>query len=176
MNSQAESSSAQSSQQASVNSRLLGHIDPASSEDVEFVTVLLGDQMFGINIQSVREIRGKTAMTPLPHSPAHVLGVINLRGAVIPVVDLRKRLRLPAAPDLERTVIVVVQGEKRLYGLLVDEMSDILAIAAENIQAVPTVSDSDLTAFVDGMSTIEERIIQFLQLDKIFGGTVADAA
>ena len=94
---------------------------------------------------SVREIRGWTPATPMPHAPSYVLGVINLRGAVLPIIDLSARLGMKPAEPTARHVIIVAQVKRKIVGLLVDAVSDILTINDDNIQPTPEIS-SDLAA------------------------------
>src|SRR5689334_2596598 len=106
----------------------------------ELIAFRIGEQEFCVNIMSVREIRGWTQATPMPHAPAYVLGVINLRGAVLPIVDLSARLGMKDAEPSARHVIIVAQVKNRVVGLLVEAVSDILTITEENIQPVPEIS------------------------------------
>ncbi len=109
----------------------------------ELIAFRISDQEFCVNIMSVREIRGWTPATPLPHAPAYVMGVINLRGVVLPIIDLSSRLGMKDAEPTARHVIIVAQMKTKVVGLLVEAVSDILTITEENIQPVPEVS-SDL--------------------------------
>jgi len=125
---------------------------------------------------SVREIRGWTPSTPLPHSPQFVRGVINLRGTVLPVIDLADRLGLATVEQTASQVIVVVQIGNRVVGLLVDAVSDILMIDAEKIQPTPGVSTEATRSFVVGIIGIEERMISLLSLDNVLPMGEVEAA
>ncbi len=131
--------------------------DPAIRELIAF---RVGLQEFCINVMMVREIRGWTAATALPRSPRYVRGVINLRGAVLPIVDLAIRLGLPASEPTARNVIIVVQ-----IGLLVDAVSDILTANSANIQPSPDVSSDLVRAFVKGLLPVDGRMISLISLD-----------
>src|SRR5690606_7813859 len=109
------------------------------NETVELISFRIDSQEFCLDIMAVREIRGWTVATPLPHSPPFVRGVINLRGAVLPILDLKARLGLGDAETSARSVIIVVQVGKRLVGLLVDGVSEILAADPNTVQATPNV-------------------------------------
>jgi purine-binding chemotaxis protein CheW len=104
------------------------------SAHLELISFRIEEQEFCLDIMSVREIRGWTAATPLPHSPSYVRGVINLRGAVLPILDLKARLGLGASEPTARSVIIVVHIGARLVGLLVDGVSEILAVDRAAVQ------------------------------------------
>ena len=120
-----------------------------------------------MDIMSVREIRGWTAATPLPQSPDYVRGVINLRGTVLPIVDLSARLGLGTVEPTPRHVIIVVHIGKRIVGLLVDAVSDILAVNDDALQPVPDVACNIVQSFLSAIITIEDRMISLVSLDKI---------
>jgi purine-binding chemotaxis protein CheW len=134
----------------------------------ELIAFRIGDQEFCVNIMSVREIRGWTPATPMPHAPAYVLGVINLRGAVLPIVDLSARLGMAEAEPSPRHVIIVAQVRSRVVGLLVEAVSDILTITDENIQPVPEVSSDLERQYARGILAIDKRMICLIELDALF--------
>lgn len=136
-------------------------------KDRELIAFRVGAQEFCINIMSVREIRGWTAATSLPHSPDYLRGVINLRGAVLPIVDLAVRLGLARNDPTERNVIIVVQIEHQQIGLLVDAVSDILTFSDDNIQPTPDVASELVKTFVRGLLPVEGRMISLLSLDHV---------
>lgn len=137
------------------------------TKDRELIAFRVGAQEFCINIMSVREIRGWTAATSLPHSPDYLRGVINLRGAVLPIVDLAVRLGLARNDPTERNVIIVVQIEHQQIGLLVDAVSDILTFSDDNIQPTPDVASELVKTFVRGLLPVEGRMISLLSLDHV---------
>ncbi|WP_407936790.1 chemotaxis protein CheW [Jiella pelagia] len=116
---------------------------------------------------SVREIRGWTQATPLPHAPSYVNGVINLRGAVLPIVDLAARLGFPRTVPTARSVIIVVRVEMQLFGLLVDAVSDILTITDELLQPTPDLASDLAKTFVRGVMAIEGRMISLIATDNV---------
>jgi purine-binding chemotaxis protein CheW len=136
--------------------------DPGNRELIAF---RVGRQEFCINVMMVREIRGWTAATALPRSPRYVRGVINLRGAVLPIVDLAVRLGLPANEPTARNVIIVVQIGQQQVGLLVDAVSDILTASSGNIQPSPDVSSDLVRTFVKGLLPVDGRMISLIALD-----------
>jgi purine-binding chemotaxis protein CheW len=136
--------------------------DPGNRELIAF---RVGRQEFCINVMMVREIRGWTAATTLPRAPRYVRGVINLRGAVLPIVDLAVRLGLPATEPTARNVIIVVQIGQQQIGLLVDAVSDILTASSSNIQPSPDVSSDLVKNFVKGLLPVDGRMISLIALD-----------
>ena len=131
----------------------------------ELISIRVGDQMFALDIMTVREIRGWTASTPLPHAPSYVLGMINLRGAVLPVLDLSGRLGLaPRTPDAS-SVVVVAELAGRPVGLLVDAVCDILTVDAAQVQAAPDLGGHPDADFVRGVITLDTEIVTLLDLE-----------
>ena len=143
---------------------------------LELIAFTLGDQEFCIEVMSVREIRSWTPATILPHSPGHVRGVINLRGVVLPVMDLAERLGLAPAEPSDASVIIVTQIGNQIIGLLVDLVSDIFTVSAEDVHAAPDVSKTMDRDQIRGMIPMDERMICFLQLDALFGKIESEAA
>lgn len=143
---------------------------------LELIAFTLGDQEFCIEVMSVREIRSWTPATILPHSPGHVRGVINLRGVVLPVMDLAERLGLAPAEPTDASVIIVTQIGNQIVGLLVDLVSDIFTISAEDVHAAPDVSKTMDRDQIRGMIPMDERMICFLQLNALFGTIESEAA
>jgi purine-binding chemotaxis protein CheW len=135
---------------------------PAGAQ--ELITIQVGEQMFALDIMTVREIRGWTVSTPLPHAPAYVLGMINLRGTVLPVLDLSSRLGLPPRSPDASSVVVVAELAGRPVGLLVDAVNDIITVEGAQIQAAPDVGEGDAD-FVRGVITMENAIVTLLDLD-----------
>ena len=139
----------------------------ASSERRELIAFRIREQEFCVDIMSVREIRGWSPATPLPQSPDYMRGVINLRGAVLPIVDLSARLGLgPNEPSI-RSVIVVVRASERTIGLLVDAVSDILSITEDLVQPTPDVACDHTKAFVRGLIAMEGRMISEIAIERL---------
>ena len=142
----------------------------------ELIAFRIGDQEFCVNIMSVRDIRGWTPATPLPHSPHYVLGVLNLRGAVLPIIDMSLRLGMKPAEPTVRHVIIVAQVNTKVVGLLVDAVSDILTVTDENIQPTPDIADAAEKNYARGILAIEGRMICLIELDALFPHTESEAA
>ncbi len=142
----------------------------------ELIAFRIGDQEFCVNIMSVREIRGWTPATALPHAPPFVMGVINLRGVVLPIVDLAGRLGMKTTEPTPRHVIIVTQVKSRVIGLLVDAVSDILTVTDDNIQPTPEVSSDLERQYARGILAMEGRMICLLELESVFPDTESEAA
>lgn len=142
----------------------------------ELISFRIGPQEFCVDIMSIREIRGWTPATALPHAPGYVRGVINLRGAVLPIVDLSIRLGLGAADPTARHVIIVAQVENQILGLLVDAVSDILTVTDDMIQPTPDVASDAVRTFVRGLLAIDGRMVSFISLDRVLPDGELDLA
>jgi purine-binding chemotaxis protein CheW len=142
----------------------------------ELISFRIGEQEFCVDIMAVREIRGWTPATPVPHSPRFVRGVINLRGAVLPVIDLADRLGLGTAVETARHVIIVVQIGSRIVGLLVDAVCDILSTADHVVQKTPDLAGDQMQNFVKGLIALEGRMISLIDLGLVLDAHQAEAA
>ncbi len=142
----------------------------------ELIAFRVGDQEFCVNIKAVREIRGWTPMTPLPHAPQYVMGVINLRGAVIPIIDLSMRLGMKSADPTARHVIIVAQVRSQIIGLLVDAVSDVLTVTDDNIQPTPEISSDLGRLYARGILAIDKRMICLIELGALFNDAESEAA
>ena len=152
------------------------HAQTAAGGVRELISFRVGAQEFCVDIMAVREIRGWTGVTALPQSPVFVRGVMNLRGAVLPIVDLAARLGFGAAEASARHVIIVAQIGPRFVGLLVDAVSDILTVTDETIQPTPDVASEVARAFVRGLLAIEGRMISLIGLDNLLPDLELEAA
>lgn len=133
----------------------------------ELIAFCVGEQEFCVDITSVREIRGFAAATPLPHAPGFVTGVINLRGTVLPIVDLSLRLGFGRTQPTARSVIIVVMVGTQLVGLLVDAVSDILTVTDEHLQPTPDISSDMARTFVRGVIALDGRMLSLIGTDNI---------
>lgn len=145
-------------------------------EENELLSFLVGGQDYSVDIMSVREIRGGASATSLPHSPGYVRGVINLRGTVLPIIDLACRLGMDAKTDETRNVIIVVAVEDRTVGMMVDAVSDILAIAEEDMQPPPELQAEHGRNFVSALTIVDGRMIRVLDLNAVMPPAKEEAA
>lgn len=137
------------------------------SSQEKFVVFRIGEQEFCIEISLTREIRGWTQSTSLPHSPDYLVGVINLRGVILPIVNLAVRLGLPSDAPSERHVIIVVQFNNKAFGLLVDSVSDILNVTPEELRSVPELDSKLEEDFFKRVVVQNNQIICEIALDQI---------
>ncbi len=142
----------------------------------ELIAFRIGEQEFCVDIMSVREIRGWTPATPLPRAPGYMKGVINLRGAVLPIIDLGARFGLRTSEPSERHVIMVAHIGGRMVGLLVDAVSDIIQLTDEALQPTPDVASDQVKSFVKGLFALDGRLISLIELDRIIPEAEAEAA
>lgn len=142
----------------------------------ELVAFRTAEQDYCVDIMSVREIRGWTPTTSLPKSPGYVRGVINLRGSVVPIVDLAARIGLPSLPDSERNVIMIAVVQDQVVGLLVEAVFEILTIEKDAIQPTPEIASEQAKAFVQGVIADEDRMIRLIDLERILPSVEKDAA
>ncbi len=133
----------------------------------EVIVFQVGPQEFCVDIMAVRELRGWTPATPLPRSPDYVLGVINLRGTVLPVVDMSARLGLGPGQTGGRQVIIVVFLGRQLVGLLVDSVREILALDEAQLRPTPDLPGQALEGFVDSLITLQDRMVGVLTLERL---------
>ena len=147
-----------------------------TGERRELITFRVGNQEFCVDIMQVREIRGWTTATALPHTPGFMKGVINLRGAVLPIVDLGARIGLTTTDPTARHVIMVINHGARTLGLLVDAVSDIIDVTADMVQPTPDIACDQVKSFVKGLFSIDGRMISLISLERILAETEAEAA
>lgn len=143
----------------------------ASAVASQYLTFMLDGEEYGVEILGVQEIKGWETCTEIPNTPDYVLGVINLRGSVIPVIDLRRRFGLQPREFGKLTVVIVVALEtesgSKIMGFVVDAVSEVYNIAAEQVRPAPELDNSVDTRFVKGLATIDDKMIILLDLDHI---------
>jgi purine-binding chemotaxis protein CheW len=146
----------------------------ASALAGKYLTFALAGEAYGLPVLKVREIIKMLSITPVPQAPHHVKGVLNLRGKVLPVVDLRVKLDFAAQDYDERTCIIVIevalQTSTVMMGVVVDAVSEVLTIAAAEIEAAPEFGERVNTGFMMGVAKIKGGVIFLLDLDRLFGG------
>lgn len=141
----------------------------SSEPSLKIISFRLADQVFCLDIMAVKEIRVWQKATPLPHSPDFVLGFINLRGKVIPVVDMALRLGLPAIEPTEQSAIIVIDEGDRGVGILVESVSDMVTVKPEDMQPVPDVMSDEEKQLTKGIVPVGDDMICFLELKSLFG-------
>ncbi len=147
-----------------------------TSGQAQYLTFSLGREEYGIEILRVQEIRGYSAPTPVPNTPPYIRGVMNLRGTVVPVVDLRVKLGMESAEQNQFTVVIVVNVGRRVVGMVVDSVSDVLNIAHSEMAPPPDMGGEVDTSFLTGIAKSGDRLISLLALDQVMGAGEPDEA
>jgi purine-binding chemotaxis protein CheW len=142
-------------------------------ESHQVLTFVLGNETYGVDILRVQEIRGWSAVTKIPHAPPHVLGVLNLRGSIVPIVDLRMRFSLDRAEYTTVTVIIVVSvmsaAGRRDFGVVVDGVSDVVDVNTEEVKAAPELGARGATDYIRGLVPVADRMVVLLDIDRLIG-------
>ena len=138
-----------------------------AASTVQQLTFSLAGEEYGVDILTVREIRGWTRVTRIPQAPAYVLGVLNLRGAIVPVMDLRLRFGLERESYGDSTVMIIVAVAERLFGIVVDAVSDVVDIDMAAIRPVPDMGAIVDTRYLKGLATHVERMVMLLDVEKL---------
>ncbi len=147
------------------------HSATSGSGDVrQFISFTIGTEEYGVDIMAIREIKGWTATTELPNTPDYMRGVINLRGAIIPIFDLRARFSEGLTETTARHVIIVVAVRQKVLGILVDAVADIITVSTADIQPVPDIEQKADAALLAGLVTVDGRMVALLDLDRLFDG------
>lgn len=134
----------------------------------QFITFLIGTEEYGVDILAVREIKAWAEVTLLPNTPAFVRGVINLRGSILPVFDLRARFGLGLTHPTSRHVIIVVWTGSKLIGVLVDKVSEIVTLNANDVRAVPEIGFSVDNEFLIGLAAVNDVLVALINIECLF--------
>lgn len=140
----------------------------------EFLTFTLGDEEYGVDILKVQEIRGYDTVTRIPDAPDFIKGVINLRGTIVPVVDMRLKFKLGRADYNEFTVMIILNIAHRVVGMVVDGVSDVLQLTPEQIRPAPEFGGSVNTKFITGIGALDSRMLILVDIERLM--TSADMA
>lgn len=144
----------------------------------QVLTFTLGEETYGVDILQVQEIRGYSTVTRIPQTPAHVLGVLNLRGSIVPIVDMRMRFDLERAEYTPLTVIIVLSVEsatgRRDFGVVVDGVSDVIDVAGGDIKPAPEMGANVSTEFIKGLAAVSGRMVMLLDIDQLIGSDVTE--
>lgn len=145
-----------------------GEVDDHSAQ---YMTFTLADEVYGVDILRVQEIRGWETVTRIPNAPDYVKGVINLRGAIVPIFDLRQRFKLPVQEYTKDTVVIVLRvstaNNTRIMGVVVDAVSDVLSAKTAEIGSTPDFGGRVSTEFICGLASAEGKMIMLLDVDKL---------
>jgi len=144
------------------------------SDADQFLTFILGEEEYGVDILRVQEIKGWDSVTPIPNTPEYIKGVINLRGTIVPIVDLRQRFNMPEIEYGPITVVIVLKIEcadrDRIMGIVVDGVSDVYDVPPEEMKDAPDFGSVVDTEFVRGLATVSEKMIIILDIDHLLSG------
>lgn len=135
----------------------------------QYITFTLGAEEYGVDIMMVREIKGWTETTALPKAPAHVRGVINLRGVIVPILDLRARFGMGTTQPTSMNVVIIVDAGARTSGLLVDTVSDIISVEPDAVRPVPEMGTPVGEQYLEGLVALNERMVTLVSLDRLLG-------
>lgn len=148
--------------------------DQLDSQDQsnQYLTFMLGGEEYGVNILSVQEIKSGAETTKIPKTPSYIKGVMNLRGAIVPVIDLRERFSIKPAETQDMAVVVILnvvaEDRTRIIGAIVDDVSDVYVLTDEQIKPTPDFGTAISTEFIAGIATLEDHIVIVLNANKLF--------
>jgi len=141
-----------------------------NTDQQQYLTFELADEQYGVDILQVQEIKGYTATTHIPTMPDYLKGVLNLRGAIVPIIDLRLKFGMGPTEPTPFTVIVVVTVRERVMGMVVDAVSDVVELPAKEIQPPPELGSHVDISFVSGIGSANDRLVTLLNLDRVLSG------
>ncbi len=138
-----------------------------NDEVLQWVTFQLDSETYGINVMQVQEVLRYTEIAPVPGAPAYVLGIINLRGNVVTVIDTRSRFGLEASEVTDNTRIVIIESEKQVIGILVDSVAEVVYLKASEIDIAPNVGNDESAKFIQGVSNRDGELLILVDLNKL---------
>lgn len=153
----------------------IDHAAGFAADSDQFLTFMVEGEEYGIEILRVQEIKGFTKVRPIPNAPKYIKGAMNLRGTVIPIVDLRSRFGMQEAEYNQFTVIIVVSVGKKIIGVVVDAVSDVLNIPKEQVDETPDVGGDVDTSFFQGMGKVGEKLVLLLNIERLLAGEGLEA-
>ena len=137
-----------------------------SDEIMQWVTFKLENETYGINVMQVQEVLRYTEIAPVPGSPYYVLGIINIRGNVVTIIDTRARFDLQSTQNTENTRIIVIESEKQVIGILVDSVAEVVYLKASEIDETPSVGNEDNAKFIQGVSNRDGKLLILVDLEQ----------
>ena len=154
--------------------KMTTNLDGMATEDgsQQFLTFMLAGEEYGVDILRVQEIKGWDSVTPIPNTPAYILGVINLRGTIVPIIDLRLKFNMEKLEYGPTTVVIVLKvqngnSRSRIMGIVVDGVSDVYSMAQESIKPAPDFGVTVDTGFVRGLATVNNKMVIVLEIDNM---------
>ena len=138
-----------------------------SDEVLQWVTYKLGEETYGINVMQVQEVLRHTEIAPVPGAPDYVLGIINLRGNVVTVIDTRSRFGLPSSDISDNTRIVIIESDQQVVGILVDSVAEVVYLRSSEIDSAPNVGTEESAKFIQGVSNRDGQLLILVDLNKL---------
>lgn len=146
---------------------LLNKEASAGTDASEYLTFVLGDESYGIDILKVQEIRGYDAVTKIANTPEFIKGVVNLRGRIVPIVDLRIKFNLGKVEYDEFTVVIILNLNGRIVGMVVDGVSDVMNLQQNQIRSVPDIVSSIDTKYITGLASVEDKMFILVDIEQL---------
>ena len=146
-------------------------MNATADQPLEFLAFTLGKEEYGISIQKVQELRGYETVTRVANAPPFIKGVVNLRGIIVPIIDMRIRFNLGTPTYDAMTVVVILNVAGRVVGMVVDSVSDVVTLTPAQIKPAPEMSGSMSTDYLTGLGSIDERMLILVDIDKLMSGT-----
>ena len=150
----------------------------ANADTDQYLTFILNDEEYGVDILRVQEIKGWDSVTPIPNTPDYIKGVINLRGTIVPIIDLRRRFKMDPIPYGPMTVVIVLkvitEDAERVMGVVVDAVSEVYNISAEEMKAAPDFGDAAKIDYVQGLATVNDKMVIVLDIDHLLTNGVLE--
>jgi purine-binding chemotaxis protein CheW len=138
-----------------------------SGDVIQFVTFVLKDETYGINVMQVQEVLRVSEIAPVPGAPPYVLGIINLRGNVVTVIDTRGRFGLPPTEVDDSSRIIVIESEKQVVGILVDAVAEVVELQSDEIDVAPNVGNEESSRYIQGVATRDNSLLILVDLNKL---------
>ena len=149
----------------SLKELIMADLKSKKQEEIQLVVFKLGKEEFGVNIHQVKEIVRLVPITPIPRAAKFIEGVVNLRGQILAVLDLAKRIELPASVRSDKTRIVVIELDQNVVGMIVDEVSEVLRIPTNRIEKTPQIVETDISEkYITGVGKLEDRLLILIDL------------
>lgn len=139
----------------------------SNDEILQWVTYRLGEETYGINVMQVQEVLRYTEIAPVPGAPDYVLGIINLRGNVVTVIDTRSRFGLPPTEITDNTRIVIIESDEQVVGILVDSVAEVVYLRSSEIDSAPNVGTEESAKFIQGVSNRDGELLILVDLNKL---------
>jgi purine-binding chemotaxis protein CheW len=140
---------------------------PSHGESLEYLAFTLGQEEYGVSIQKVQELRGYDAVTQIANAPEFIKGVVNLRGIIVPIIDMRIKFNLGTPTYDQFTVVVILNINSRVVGMVVDSVSDVITLTPEQIKPAPEIGGAVDTNYLVGLGTVDERMLILVDIDRL---------